>query len=95
MKNARQMSRESFGAVRPLTAVPALIPYAEKETAVLAERSPTRAALERATAAWFPQGECRLVASRGGPPRPARLPHISLRRFRAADWRILPPVKIG
>jgi len=53
----------------PLSAAPALVLYAEKESAALAARSPTRAAFESALAAFFPQGELRVVtAPAGGSP---------------------------
>ncbi len=70
---------------RPLTAAPTLILYAEKESAVLAERSPTRAVLERAPRAWFPRGESRLVTHRG-PGGPVQ--HASL-IFHGADYQPL------
>lgn len=57
----------SFGA-GSLADVPTLILYAEKESAVLTERSPTRRALEHTPRSWFPQGECRLVTNRRGSP---------------------------
>lgn len=53
---------------RPLADVPTLVLYAEKEDAVLAERSPTRAALEATPWTWFPRGECRPVTGRPGSP---------------------------
>jgi len=52
----------------PWSDAPALVLYAEKETAVLAENSPTRAAFESALAAFFPRGELRVVTSRAGNP---------------------------
>jgi hypothetical protein len=60
---------------RPLTDASTLILYAEKESAVLAESSPTRAGLERTPRRWFPRGECRLVTRRGpgGPVQQASL----------------------
>jgi hypothetical protein len=48
--------------------VPTLILYAEKESVVLAERSPTRGALENTPRTWFPQGESRLITNRRGSP---------------------------
>jgi pimeloyl-ACP methyl ester carboxylesterase len=50
----------------PLTEAPALVLYAEKETAVIAAGSPTRAAFENALPAFFPHGELRIVASEDG-----------------------------
>lgn len=56
-------------ATLPLSAAPALVLYAEKETAALAAGSPTRVALEAELAAFFPRGEHRIVtASPGGNP---------------------------
>lgn len=53
---------------RPRADVPPLIFYAEKEDAVLAECSPTRAVLEATPWTWVPRGECRLVTGRPGRP---------------------------
>ncbi len=50
----------------PLSEAPTLVLYAEKETAVLAANSPTRAAFESALRAFFPRGELRVVASEDG-----------------------------
>jgi alpha-beta hydrolase superfamily lysophospholipase len=50
----------------PLTDAPTLVLYAEKETAVLAENSPTRTALESALPAFFPRGEIRVVTGGAG-----------------------------
>lgn len=50
----------------PLTGAPALVLYAEKETAVLAENSPTRAAFETALLAFFPRGELKIVTGGAG-----------------------------
>lgn len=58
----------------PLSDAPALVLYAEKEGAVIDERSPARFALERACAAFFPRGACRVVAN----PRGAPVQHASL-----------------
>jgi pimeloyl-ACP methyl ester carboxylesterase len=58
----------------PLCPAPALVLYAEKEGAVLSERSPARAALERSCAAFFPAGACRVVTN----PRGAPVQHASL-----------------
>lgn len=53
---------------RPLTDAPALVLYAEKESAVLAETSPTRAAFESALPAFFSRGELRVVTALTGQP---------------------------
>ena len=50
----------------PLTAVPALVLYAEKESAVLAAGSPTRAAFDSAMPAIFPRGELKVVTAATG-----------------------------
>jgi pimeloyl-ACP methyl ester carboxylesterase len=47
----------------PLTQAPALVLYAEKESAVLAAGSPTRTAFETALTAFFPHGELKTVIS--------------------------------
>ena len=52
----------------PLTCAPAAVLYAEKESAVLAERSPTRAVFETALPAFFPRGELAVVRARAGAP---------------------------
>lgn len=52
----------------PLSHAPAVVLYAEKETAVLAANSPTRAAFESALGALFPRGELRVVSARDGQP---------------------------
>lgn len=53
----------------PLSEAPALVLYAEKETAALAANSPTRAAFESALPAFFPRGELQVViAGRTGNP---------------------------
>jgi pimeloyl-ACP methyl ester carboxylesterase len=48
----------------PLSAAPAMILYAEKEGAVIAENSPSRAMFASGLTGLFPRGECRVV--RGG-----------------------------
>ena len=58
----------------PLSEAPALVLYAEKEDAVLTARAPGRFALERACAAFFPRGVCRVVSN----PRGAPVQHASL-----------------
>lgn len=58
----------------PLSEAPTLVLYAEKESSVIADRSPARFALERACAAFFPAGFCRVVHN----PRGAPVQHASL-----------------
>ena len=73
------------GGPRPLSHDPALILYAEKEGAVLHERSPTRAALGTTLSAFFPHGTQRIVAGGKSPVQHASLifhyfqflPHIA------------------
>ncbi|HSY54589.1 MAG TPA: alpha/beta hydrolase [Opitutaceae bacterium] len=55
-------------ALLPLSDTPTLILYAEKESSVIADRSPTRFALETAHRAYFPQSACRLITNHGGSP---------------------------
>ncbi len=50
----------------PLSEAPALVLYAEKESAVLAAGSPTRAAFEAALPLFFPRGELRVVSAEAG-----------------------------
>jgi hypothetical protein len=52
----------------PLSEAPALILYAEKETAILTDSSPTRFALATAHRAYFPHSACRVVNNPGGSP---------------------------
>lgn len=52
----------------PLTEAPALILYAEKESTVLTEHSPTRLALESAHRAYFPHSQVRRITNLGGAP---------------------------
>lgn len=52
----------------PLTDAPALVLYAEKESAVRSEPSPAGAALAISASAWFPRRECRLITNRRGSP---------------------------
>lgn len=66
----------------PLCDAPAMILYAEKEDAVIAEGSPTRRAFTVALRAYFPSGEHRLVANPGGTP----VQHASL-IFHSANFR--------
>jgi alpha-beta hydrolase superfamily lysophospholipase len=58
---------------RPLSTAPALVLYAEKETAVLHERSPTRAALATTLSAFFPAGTLQVVGGGTSPVQHASL----------------------
>ncbi len=58
----------------PLCIAPTLILYAEKESAVLTETSPTRHELERRVARWFPCGRLHVVTN----PRGTPVQHASL-----------------
>ncbi|MCB1103805.1 MAG: alpha/beta hydrolase [Cephaloticoccus sp.] len=69
----------------PLTEAPVLILYAEKESAVLVETSPTRRALLSAAQFWFPHSETRVITN----PRGAPVQHASL-IFHGANF--LPPI---
>jgi alpha-beta hydrolase superfamily lysophospholipase len=62
-------------AFLPLSEVPALILFAEKEEAVLDNSAPVRLALERAPRAYFPRAHARIVKARGGD---APVQHASL-----------------
>lgn len=55
-------------ALLPLAKTPTLILYAEKESSVIADHSPTRFVLETAHRAYFPQSQHKLVANRRGSP---------------------------
>lgn len=59
----------------PLSEAPTLVLYAEKETAVIAAGSPTRASFETALSAFFPRGALEVVSS-GGEGNPVQ--HASL-----------------
>lgn len=69
---------------RPLSERPALVLYAEKENAVLAASSPTRAALDTTLSEFFPQGRGELVCGGSSPVQ-----HASL-IFHHAEF--LPPI---
>jgi hypothetical protein len=56
-----------------LSTAPALVLYAEKETAVLHERSPTRAALATTLSAFFPAGTLQVVGGGTSPVQHASL----------------------
>lgn len=58
---------------RPLSTAPALILYAEKEGAVLHDRSPTRAALGTTLSAFFPGGRHHVVGGGTSPVQHASL----------------------
>ena len=57
------LSPWSAAGQRPLSDVPALVLYAEKESAVLAAGSPTRVAFDSAMPAIFPRGELKVVTA--------------------------------
>jgi pimeloyl-ACP methyl ester carboxylesterase len=57
----------------PLTEAPVLILYAEKESAVLCENSPTRRALESHLLEYFPQGSIQIVSGGSTPVQHASL----------------------
>ncbi|MES2693637.1 MAG: alpha/beta fold hydrolase [Verrucomicrobiota bacterium] len=61
------------GGPRPLSTAPALILYAEKEGAVLHDRSPTRAALSTTLSAFFPSGTHHIVSGGTSPVQHASL----------------------
>lgn len=52
----------------PLSEVPTLVLYAEKEDSVLDEAAPSRSALVNSLLAYFPRGRCLLVRNKGGSP---------------------------
>ncbi|MFT3868975.1 MAG: alpha/beta hydrolase [Nibricoccus sp.] len=52
----------------PLTKAPTLILYAEKESSVIADHSPTRFALETARQAYFPESQYRIITNHRGSP---------------------------
>jgi pimeloyl-ACP methyl ester carboxylesterase len=54
--------------ILPLSDAPTLIMYAEKESSVLTEQSPTRFALESAHRAYFPHSHFRVIANQDGNP---------------------------
>ncbi len=56
-----------------LSTVPTLILYAEKESSVLNDRSPTRQAFEQTLQAIFPRGDCRVVSGGVSPVQHASL----------------------
>lgn len=60
----------------PLTDAPVLVLYAEKESAVIAAGSPTRAAFGSALRTFFPRGELQTVSSRADGGNPVQ--HASL-----------------
>lgn len=54
--------------VLPLSEAPTLILYAEKESSVIAEHSPTRFALQSAHRAYFPHSHYRVISNQNGNP---------------------------
>ena len=52
----------------PLCDAPTLVLYAEKEGAVISEKSPGRQALEGACTAFFPRGTCHIIRNPHGAP---------------------------
>ncbi len=74
-------------AVLPLSQAPTLILYAEKESSVIADGSPTRFALETAHRAYFPNSTCRLVVNHRG----SAVQHASL-IFHCFNF--LPPISV-
>jgi pimeloyl-ACP methyl ester carboxylesterase len=81
LRHLRALSVERDADVQPLAEAPTLILYAEKESSVLVERSPTRFAFNDPARTWFPQGECRLVSNQRGNP----VQHASL-IFHCSDF---------
>ena len=57
----------------PLCEAPALVLYAEKESAVLTDNSPTRLTLQSTHPAFFPHGTCRIVTGGDSPVQHASL----------------------
>lgn len=55
-------------SVLPLSEAPTLILYAEKESSVIVDESPTRFALQSAHRAYFPHSHFRVVTNRHGSP---------------------------
>ena len=81
---------------RPLSEAPALILFAEKEDAVLAPRSPTRAALEETLPVFFPNGRAQVVS---GGPTPVQHASLIFHYFQflppiTAFYRSLKPAKV-
>ncbi len=73
------------GEPRPLTTAPVLVLYAEKESAVLVENSPTAREFQTRVRAWFPRGLCLIVGNT--PDNPVQ--HASL-IFHAENFQ--PPI---
>jgi hypothetical protein len=55
-------------ALLPLSKTPTLILYAEKESSVIADHSPTRFVLETAHRAYFPQSQHKIITNHRGSP---------------------------
>jgi hypothetical protein len=68
LKKMRPASSYFSQKILPLSDAPALIMYAEKESSVLTEQSPTRFALESAHRAYFPHSHFRVIANQHGNP---------------------------
>jgi hypothetical protein len=52
----------------PLSDAPTLILYAEKESSVIVDHSPTRFVLESAHRAYFPQSQYKIITNQHGSP---------------------------
>jgi pimeloyl-ACP methyl ester carboxylesterase len=72
-------------ALLPLSEAPTLILYAEKESSIITDSSPTRFALHTAHRAYFSQSTCSVVTNPGGSP----VQHASL-IFHCSNF--LPPI---
>jgi hypothetical protein len=89
VQSLRQLRALSVGpgaGARPLTDVPTLILYAEKESSVLAERSPTRFAFENTAQNCFPKATAGWSATRKGVPS-SMLPSSSTALTSTRIWR--------
>jgi len=73
-----------FQSVRPLCSAPALVLFAEKESAVLCAGAPTERELRSRTSRWFPGGQCLIVRNDADNP----VQHASL-IFHARNFRPL------
>jgi hypothetical protein len=71
-----------FQVVRPLCGAPALVLFAEKESAVLCASAPTERELRSRMTLWFPQGQCLTVCNSADNP----VQHASL-IFHARNFR--------
>ena len=68
LRDMPPLSAWASPAPLPLSDAPALVLYAEKESAALAASSPTRAAFESTLDAFFPRSEVQVVTARDGSP---------------------------